>query len=610
MKKIKILSLLILFFTLQQASAQTIKSFSKEPQVFIKELQFLMTNDKIEPAVKAFEQFKPLWDSNYFDEYQQARIIKNADKMLSKRMKANPHFAEYLLTLIHFYESGLMPTHFVTWQKTLEKYYDAKTLEFMNFVEISNSLFASNMLIDKKNVRFWHVDNLDFQIDTKEGQPAFVFQKTTLQCNTRADSLVIHNTKGYFLIESHVWKGEGGRVDWTRGNFSPTEVYADLKKYQIDLESNKYEADSVTFYQSQYFSGPLIGRIEDVALATSTPETTRYPKFFSYKKDFSITQFAEDVYYTGGFSQQGSKIVGYGDAAKPATFQFKYKNKPFIKLTGKEFIITEDRIVTDKARMEINLDTGTVFHPQVIFNYIKADKKVVCSRGETGVTQAPFTNTYHKMELKADKMEWIMGQPKIEFRSILKDGSVLLFSENYFKEYQYEKIQGMQEENPLAKIKQFCELKGKRKFHLSEYVTWRNSKREYVRFQMVQLTDLGYIMLDSETDTMEVFDKLFNAVNAHMGRTDYDVMGFESIIEKRANATINLESYSMELEGVGRFFFSDSQYVYVIPDEQQVTVLRDRDLMFNGKVRAGRFEFFGKDFRFDYKTFSVDIIKC
>src|SRR5690606_4259428 len=85
------------------------------------------------------------------------------------------------------------------------------------------------------------------------------------------------------------------------------------------------------------------------------------------------------------------------------------------------------------------------------------------------------------------------------------------------------------------------------------------------------------------------------------------VIFFESIIEKRPNATIDLESYKMELEGVGRFFFSDSQYVYVIPDDQKITVLRDRELVFDGKVRAGRFEFFGRGFRFSYKSFTVDM---
>ncbi|MDX5320423.1 MAG: hypothetical protein LPK49_05160, partial [Bacteroidota bacterium] len=325
------------------------------------------------------------------------------------------------------------------------------------------------------------------------------------------------------------------------------------------------------------------------------------------RRDLDISKFAEDVKYSGGFSQQGSKVVAYGDGSQMATFTFQYKNKPFIILSGREFVVTDDRIVTDKAALEINLDTGSVYHPQVIFNYVKSDKKVLCSRGDVGVSQAPFTDTYHRLELKADKMEWILGQPKIDFRTILKDGSVLLYSENYFKEFDYEKIQGMQAENPLAKIKQFCETTGKRKFHLSEYVEWRRSRTELVRFQIVQLTDKGYLMLDSKTDTIQVNEKLFNAVNAHMGRTDYDVIFFESIIEKRANATIDLESYSMQLEGVGRFFFSDSQYVYVIPDEQQVTVLRDRELVFDGKVRAGRFEFFGKRFRFNYKSFTVDM---
>lgn len=608
MKQLKITILLLLFGSLNSAvNAQAIKSFGKEPEVFIKELKQLMYDDKIEPSMKAFDAFKVLWDSNAFDAYQQARIIKNADKMLIKKMKVHPHFTLYLETVTHFYGSGRMAELFIPWQKHLESYYEAKTKDFVNFLEVSDMLFAANILLEKQNTRTWKASDNTYVFDTKEGQPAVVFELITITCTTREDSSTISDTKGYFLMESHLWKGNGGKIDWTRGNFDPEEVYATLSKYEIDMEGNKYTADSVTFYQAQFFPGPLMGRIEDVALATSTPESIRYPKFFSYRKDLNISEFAEDVKYVGGFSQQGSKIIAYGDGNELATFTFFYKNKDFIILRGREFVVTDERIVTDKAALEINLDTGSVFHPQVIFNYVKSDKKVLCTRGEIGVSQAPFTDTYHHIELKADKMEWIMGQPKIDFRTILKDGSVFVYSENYFKEFDYEKIQGMQAENPLQKLKQFCEETGKRKFHLSEYVAWRRSKTEYVRFQIVQLTDLGYLMLDSETDTIQVNEKTFNAVNAHMGRTDYDVIFFESIIEKRANATINLESYAMQLEGVGRFFFSDSQYVYVIPTEQQVTMLRDRELIFHGKVRAGRFEFFGRDFRFNYKNFTVDM---
>ena len=608
MKQLKITFLLLLFscFT-ENAFSQSLKSFGREPEVFIKELKSMMYEDKIEPAMQVFDAFKVLWDSNRFDAYQQARIIKNGDKMLMKRMKTHPHFTLYLETLTHFAESGKMPDLFVQWQKTLESYYEAKTKDFLNFLEVSNSMFAGNIFIESRAQRLWKSSDNTYTLDRINGEPAFVFERTTLTCVTRDDSLSVFNTKGYYLMETHVWKGFGGKIDWTRGGYGPDEVFAILKNYEINMEGNKYTADSVTFYQKDFFKAPLLGSIEDVALATSTPEGIRYPKFYSYRKDLDISEFAAEVEYVGGFSQQGSKVIAYGDGSELATFTFFYKNKPFIILRGREFVVTDDRIVTDKAALEINLDTGSVFHPQVIFNYVKSDKKVLCSRGDIGVSQAPFTDTYHRIELKADKMEWIMGQPKIDFRTILKDGSVLLYSENYFKEFDYEKLQGMQAENPLSKIKQFCEQTGKRKFHLDEYIAWRRSKREYVRFQIVQLTDEGYLMLDSETDTIVVNDKLFNAVNAHMGRTDYDVIFFESIIEKRANATIDLESYSMNLEGVGRFFFSDSQYVYVVPTEQQVTILRNRELVFDGKVRAGRFEFFGQRMRFNYNSFTVDM---
>lgn len=602
----QLLTLLILVFSSLPALAQ-IKSFGKEPEVFIKELKVLMFNDDIEPAKAVYEEFKVLWDSSRFDQYQQSRIIKNADKMLTKRMKAHPHFSLYLRTLIDFYNSGKMNEQFVLWQKTFESYYPKKTKEMQDYLESCQLMFSANTFVESKANRIWAADNNSWKLDVIGDEPVFVFEKLNIVCRTREDSLFIQNTKGMFGLESHTWKGVGGKVDWTRGNYDPEKVNAVLKRYTIDMNSNEYMADSVTFINSEYFSTPLMGRLHDVALATSNPETTRYPKFFSYKKDIKIDKFAQDVKYVGGFSQQGSKIVAYGEGGQLGTFIFSYKNKPFIYLSGMEFVVTDERLITDKAAMVINLDTGAINHPQVQVNYVKADKKLICSRGDVGVSQAPFNDEYHRLELKADKFEWIMGQPKVEFKTILKDGSVLLYSENFFREFDYEKIQGMQAIHPLAKLKQFCEQTGKRTFHLSEYVTWLQSKREYVRFQIVQLTDAGYLMLDSETDTIKVNEKLFNAVNAHMGRTDYDIIFFESIIEKRPNATLNLENYHMDLEGVGRFRFSDSQYVYVIPNDQKVTVLRNRELVFDGKVRAGRFEFFGQRFRFNYQSFSVDM---
>jgi hypothetical protein len=600
-----VLQLVFGLFLFSSVSSAQIKSFGKEPAVFIKELERLMTSDKIASAEQAFKEFRVVWDSTVFDEYQTARIIKNADKMLMKRMKPSPHFELYLHTLVSLHKSGRKEDLFVVWQKNLESYYEKPIKDFSNYLEVCRTMFSANVFIESKNVRAWYAGNNRYQIESIEGKPAFSFEETSVHCLTREDSIAIYGSKGHFFIDDHIWHGQGGKVNWSRGNIDPEKVYAELKSYTIDMNGNKYQADSVTFYHKDFFEGPKAGRLEDVALATSNPESTRFPKFYTYEKNLSIDKFADRVNYTGGFSLQGSKVIAYGDGNQPGRFTFSYKGRPLITMEGREFVITGDRLITDKAAMTIHLDSGTIYHPQVNFNYVKKQSRLVASRGETGITQAPFTNTYHALEIKADKMEWVMDEPVVEFKTILKDGSVLLHSENFFKEFDYEKLQGLQPYNPLARLKQFSEKSGKVKFHLDEYIRFLDSKRDYVRFQIVQLNDEGYLILDPVTDTVILNKKLFNAVNAHMGRTDYDIIFFESIIEKRANASINLENNSMTLEGVGRFRFSDSQYVYVIPDDQKLVVQKDRELIFDGKVRAGRFEFFGKRFRFNYKSFSV-----
>jgi hypothetical protein len=53
--------------------------------------------------------------------------------------------------------------------------------------------------------------------------------------------------------------------------------------------------------------------------------------------------------------------------------------------------------------------------------------------------------------------------------------------------------------------------------------------------------------------------------------------------------------------------FSDSQTVFVIPNEQRFTLKQNREMQLEGKVRAGRFEFFGKGFGFNYQKFTIDM---
>ena len=52
---------------------------------------------------------------------------------------------------------------------------------------------------------------------------------------------------------------------------------------------------------------------------------------------------------------------------------------------------------------------------------------------------------------------------------------------------------------------------------------------------------------------------------------------------------------------------SDSQNVVIFPKEQEVKLKKNRDFTFAGRVKAGRFDFFGKQFSFDYHNFKINL---
>lgn len=59
------------------------------------------------------------------------------------------------------------------------------------------------------------------------------------------------------------------------------------------------------------------------------------------------------------------------------------------------------------------------------------------------------------------------------------------------------------------------------------------------------------------------------------------------------------------MEGVRAFRFSDSQGVYAFPHEQMVILKNKRRMSFGGKVTAGKFDFYAKEFEFDYFNFEI-----
>ncbi len=585
------------------------KSFGREPEVFLKELKAFMTDKKNESGEKVFLAFKAKWDAKAIPETQLQRIIITCNEMLRKRMRATPDFENFLNTAIAFTDRGKMESHYLQWDQLLKTYYKGRSRKMGKFIKASLA-FMQHKAINGSRARTWYALSEDFKFIQTKGLPSVVFDKTDIKGVSAQDSNTIYETSGVFYLDNYKWEGKGGKITWERAGVSSATCFAKFGKYDINLDRGQFTADSVEFYNSEYLTSKVYGQLkEKISDVVINEENASYPRFISYRKDLIITKFVNEVRYVGGYAQHGNKILASGTPDKPATFRYYYKNRLVLQVEGEElFVFKNEKVVTNKAGITIFLDSGTtIHHPQVNFNYIVSDKRVTITRGDEGIYRAPFIDDFHNVEINADIITWKVDEPKIDIKMILKGEAATFSSYNFFKEYRYERLQGILNYNPLQKIKQYCDKNRLKEFNLNDYAKFAGSRPENLVPQFIILHDGGYLKFNPKTRDVKIYEKTFNYVNSHYKRTDYDVISFQSIIAGLPNASIDLESFAMKVEGVPQIKFSDSQTVYVVPTEQRFKLKRNREMELAGKVRAGRFEFFGKGFNFNYRKFTIDM---
>src|SRR5258708_33760814 len=121
-----------------------------------------------------------------------------------------------------------------------------------------------------------------------------------------------------------------------------------------------------------------------------------------------------------------------------------------------------------------------------------------------------------------------------------------------------------------------------------------------VRNMLINFSNQGFLAYDADEDKALIKDRLYYYLLANTGKTDYDVIMFESVTKEKANASINLLNFEITIRGIDHIVLSDSQNVVIYPKGEEIHLKKNRDFIFAGRVHAGRFDFYGKGFSFDY----------
>ncbi len=590
------------------SKAQTPASFPTDSIAFFESMESFLVSSRKE-GKDFMKQFQEVWYGGYFSESQRQGVYATTNRMLQKKLRAFPDFRNYLFTVGSFVvDENQTDESFMAWQRILFRLMDQRRKkDFTDFLEFCNDLFRENAIYYSPSVT-WSSSNGDY-IFGFDSLPKITFESLDLICYSKGDSMKIFNTKGAYYPTTEQWVGYGGTVNWAKAGLLSDEVYAELSHYSVRTQSYDFTADSVIFHNSFYLSEPLVGVLENKLLANMKASNTSYPRFDSYDKRIQIQNILPGVNFDGGFSMRGAKLLGKGDDEQDAVIEFSRSDTLFLKVLSENFSIRTDRIISTEAAIRFYLGQDSISHPGLNFKYLKDDKLITLYREGKGVSKTPYENTFHQLEMDFEVLNWKTDEPILTFTNLVGGTKTDAFfvSADYFKEELFDKIGGQARTNPLYSIKAMVDKYNSMVLNVTEFGYFLKVDKATAQNLIVHFSTMGFLSFDFKKDEFTVKQKLIDYVLANNEKIDYDVISIYSDIDGEANGKINLLNNDLTINGIPGIVVSDSQQVVILPTNGTITMKKNRFFKFGGRVKSGLFNFYGKNFEFDYQNFKVNL---
>jgi len=611
-----VLTLVFSFSTSAQKKGK-LKEFSKDFPIYLSELSDFMSASNNSDLKTIFKSFSK--NSSDLTVIEQEKIILISNKMLDKRMRANPHFSKVFSALMnvnsHAKGESMLPEWLGVVNETLD---NTTTKKLMLLCAFTDDLVKENIL-RKSKAAAWLVNTDDYSFEFEMIEPIILFNSNfNLSCSANGGSYTIEGTKGKYHFVSNEWEGIGGVINWESHGLAKDSVYAIIANYKIDTRKSQLLADSVVFYNKHIFQSPIIGQV--INKVASARQVKNFPKFTSYSKNVELKEIFPNVDYKGGYKMQGKEFVADGGDYAQARIIFKRNGLPVFVANANRFSLGADRIISKGAGIKIFFDTDSIYHSNLQFKYINSERKLQLYRDINGVSGAPMLNTYHNVTMDFELLEWNIDKDIITFGSLpgTAESRVELESVDRYLQEKYDSMQGIDAVHPLFLVNNYIKAKQEEKFFVEDFAKFSRFPVLQIQHYLIQLANDGFIFYDYGEERISVLPKLFTYINAASGLGDYDVIAFNSIItpgeyntsdKYLVNAALNIKTKDLNILGIHDIKLSEARDVYLYPTDGLLVIKKNRDFIFNGQIYAGRgrLNLFGKNFFFHYDEFKLDL---
>ncbi|PWH81445.1 hypothetical protein [Brumimicrobium oceani] len=573
-----------------------------------------------------------LLGGNFFPEERFQQMQTTVDQLNEKQITPFPHLHNYVVSVYSLVKRGKTGIQFDNWHNIVDDLIkNRNTRRLEEFLAVSRSFLYQNIIAEDPNFT-WYLSGNEFEF-INDKTPQLRVENTTIVCKTinRAsnwkdvsftDSVKIENTSGIADLSSNKWEGQGGQFTWEKALLPKNETVATLNNYSVSFRSTNFTVDSVSL-KTPYISRPVPGRIIDRAVKGNYRENRDmvYPQFSSYQANFEIKNIIEDVDYKGGFSLNGDQFVGVGNDEMQAELIYYRKSKPFIITQSDQVRVSSKSVRTDMAKMTMFIGLrDSITHTGLNVSYNQETESLKMTRGSAAISQAPFINSFHKMNMYVDELIWNKNSNDLvlgyDINTSEQQRNARFESFSYYDERLYQRLQGVEALHPLVALYKYAYKYDKFNMDEGTAATALNRTIEQAKPKLLELSALGFISYDTDRETVVVNPKTEHFVKSKSRASDYDNISFTSnlspIRSEQGNTDqdylekvrkrnlersqinqygkMDLSSLDMDIQAVDFIKIADIKRTTIFPDSNQVVIKKNRNIVFSGWINSGKWE--------------------
>jgi len=454
--------------------------------------------------------------------------------------------------------------------------------------------------------------NYDTYVAPPTRGPVLLIKDADLFMATGGDSIFIRKVSGAVVPGTNRFVGQGGQYVWS---VKQNLVTADFTNFDFDFTKAELTAQPVTLTYPAVLEAPIQGAFAYKSLKKKAGATdSGYPRFISLTNDARVKNIGDNIRYYGGFSLAGARTLSASLDGSLSRIIVEIDGKPKFRASSGAYVLGDSLITAARAAVTIFEDkSDSLTHPGVKLKFSKTRQVLQLAREDGLYKTTPYADSYHQMEIQTEMLTWPLRTPDIQFSILTAKNQVTanFESKEFYTNTRYQQIKAINKLHPLQMVVGYSQANGNVKtFTVQDVAVNLKLKEDNVRSAVAGLARDGYVKWNPQTEQITLLPKASHYVNSSRGKKDYDHIAIKSLSPNGKNATLDLNSNDLIVRGVDRFNFSDDSItVFVKPDSSVIRIQKNRGVLFNGTVVASAFIFKGKEFKFDYDGFYVDLVK-